>query len=203
VESEKTVAVYDVRSDGEIAKARLAADGIAARLAVDDEGGLNPGFFARYGVRLVVRPEDLDDAYESLGIEHVLVPPQVADAMFRHAGWAYPEEACGLVAVEAAGVPVFAFCLTNADHAQDRFTITPDEHFGAIRYVESRGLTIGAVFHSHPRSEAYPSEIDIREGGDPAWLHFIVGPVTSTRPLLRAFRLEDGTATEVKVTVEQ
>jgi proteasome lid subunit RPN8/RPN11 len=203
VESEATVAVYDVRSDGEIAKARLAADGIFARLSVDDEGGLNPGFYSRYGVRLIVRPEDLDDAYESLGIEHVLVPPQVADAMFKHAGWSYPEEACGLVAVDGEGHLVFTFCLTNADHAQDRFTITPDEQFGAIRYAESRGLMIGAVFHSHPRSEAFPSEIDIRGGGDPAWLHFIVGPVAGTRPLLRAFRLVDGSATEVRVTIEQ
>ena len=61
--AEATVVVYEVRSDGEIAKARLAADGIEARVSVDDEGGLNPGFFSKYGVRLVVRAEDLDDAY--------------------------------------------------------------------------------------------------------------------------------------------
>jgi proteasome lid subunit RPN8/RPN11 len=203
VNPETTVIVYDVRSDGEIAKARLLADGIVARLSVDDEGGLNPGFFSRYGVRLLVRREDLNDAYQSLGIENIVVPALVADAMFKHAGWTYPEEACGLVAVDGEGHLVFTFCLTNADHAQDRFTITPDEQFGAIRYAESRGLMIGAVFHSHPRSEAYPSEIDIRGGGDPAWLHFIVGPVAGTRPLLRAFRLVDGSATEVKVTIEQ
>jgi [CysO sulfur-carrier protein]-S-L-cysteine hydrolase len=203
VTGEATVAVYEVRSDGEIAKARLAADGIDARLAVDDEGGLNPGFFARYGVRLVVRSEDLDDAYESLGIEHVLVPFQIADAIFKHAGWAFPEESCGFVVIDETGCLVLAICLTNAAHAEDRFTITPDEQFGVIRHAESKGHSIGAVFHSHPRSEAYPSEIDIRSGGDPAWLHFIVGPVHGARPLLRAFRFEDGNVIEVKVTVEQ
>lgn len=201
--SEATVAVYEVRSDGEIAKARLAADGIVARLSVDDEGGLNPGFFSRYGVRLVVRHEDLDDAYESLGIEQVRVPSEVADAMFKHAGWAFPDEGCGLVAVDDDGGPVLTICLTNADHAPDRFTITPDEQFGAIRHAESRDLTIGGVFHSHPRSEAYPSAVDIGGGGDPAWVHFIVGPVAGPRPLLRAFRLVDGDVTELKVTVGQ
>jgi len=100
VSSEETVTVYDIRSDGEIALARLAADGIDAWLAVDDEGGLNPGFFSRYGVRLIVRSGDVEDAYESLGIEHVTLRAQVADAMFKHSGWAYPDEACGLVAFD-------------------------------------------------------------------------------------------------------
>jgi [CysO sulfur-carrier protein]-S-L-cysteine hydrolase len=203
VSGEVTVAVYEVRSDGEIAKARLAADGIASRLSVDDEGGLNPGFFSRYGVRLVVNPEDLGDAFASLGIERVLVPAQVADAMFKHSGWAYPEEACGVVAIDGSGRPVLAICLSNADHAADRFTIAPDELFGAIRHVEGAGRTIGAVFHSHPHSDAYPSGIDVGGGADPAWLHFIVGPVVGPRPLLRAFRINGGVVTEVNVTVEQ
>jgi proteasome lid subunit RPN8/RPN11 len=203
VSSEATVAVYDVRSDAEIAKARLSADGIDSRLSVDNEGGLSPGFFALYGIRLIVHPEDLDDAYQSLGIERVLVPAQVADAMFKHAGWALPEEACGLVAFDAAGKPVLTLCLSNADRAGDRFTISPDEQFGAIRLSESLGHSIGAVFHSHPYSDAYPSELDIGGGADSDWLHFIVGPVTGQRPLLRGYRIDGSEVSEVQVTVEQ
>lgn len=201
--AETTVAVYDVRSDGEIARARLAADGIGSRLSVDNEGGLSPGFFALYGIRLIVHPEDLEDAYESLGIEHVVVPAQVADAMFKHSGWAYPEEACGLVAFDDAGNPVLTLCLSNADHAGDRFTIAPDEQFGAIRLSERLGYEIGAVFHSHTQSEAVPSKFDVHGGADPEWLHFIVGPVAGGPALLRAYRIVDGDAVEVKVTVGQ
>jgi proteasome lid subunit RPN8/RPN11 len=203
VTSEVTVAVYDVRSDGDIAIARLAADGIVARLSADDEGGLNPGFFAHYGVRLVVRPEDVDDAYQSLGIERVVVPFQVADAMFKHSGWTYPEEACGLVAFDDDGDPVLTLCLTNVDHARDRFTITPDEQFGALQLAERLGYRIGAVFHSHTESEAVPSEFDVGGGADPEWLHFIVGPVAGRRPLLRAYRIVEGGVAEVKVTIGQ
>ena len=201
--TEATVTVYEVRSDGEIAKARLAADGIEARLAIDDEGGLNPGFFSKYGVRLVVRGEDLDDAYASLGIERMHVPSQVADAMFKHSGWAYPEEACGLVAFDESGGPVLTLCLTNTDDAADRFTIAPEEQFGAIGLSERCGFRIGAVFHSHPRSDAYPSQSDIDGGADPDWIHFIVGPVSGPRPLLRAYRIVEGEVAEVHVTVEQ
>ncbi len=201
--SEATVAVYEVRSDGEIAVARLAADGIAARLAVDDEGGLNPGFFARYGVRVVVDAADLDHAYQSLGIERILIPYQVADAMFKHAGWAYPEEACGLVAFDDADDPALTFCLSNADQAGDRFTISPDEQFGAIRLSDRLGLRIGAVFHSHIRSEAIPSEFDVQGGADADWLHFIVGPVAGRQTLLRAYRIVEGDVSEVTVTIGQ
>ncbi|MCL1597705.1 MAG: hypothetical protein M3094_00865, partial [Actinomycetia bacterium] len=87
-----TINVYPYRADAELAVARLAADGIKSVVRDDNEGGLNPGFFKQYGVRIEVAVEDVDDAFESLGIERVLVPRQVADAMFSHAAWAYPNE---------------------------------------------------------------------------------------------------------------
>jgi proteasome lid subunit RPN8/RPN11 len=117
-----TIAVYPFRADAEIALARLSADGIAAVIRQDDEGGLNPGFFKRYGVRVEVSVDDVQDARESLGIEHVHVPRPVFDAMFAHSGWCRPNEACGLVAFDGDG-PAFVFCLTNTDQSGHRFTI--------------------------------------------------------------------------------
>ncbi len=195
--------VYPIRAEADIALARLAADGIHAVVHQDNEGGLNPGFFKRYGVRVEVAAGDAEDAFESLGIERVFVPDDVATAMFRHAGWAYPHEACGLIAVGGTGQPAFAFCLTNVDESEQRFTIEPTEHYGAMQVAEAMGLRIGGVFHSHVRSEAVPSPTDIENAGDPDWLHFIIGPVVDARPMLRAFRIADDEATEVSVSVEQ
>ena len=62
-----TAAVYELRHEAEIARALLAASGIESMVVADDEGGLNPGFFAHYGIRLVVRTEDLEDAARLLG----------------------------------------------------------------------------------------------------------------------------------------
>lgn len=196
-----TVAVYPVRSDAEIAVARLAADGIEAVIFQDDEGGLNPGFFKRYGVRVEVDGADFDDALESLGIERIRVPEQLAEAMFRHSGFCHPNEACGLVAFDSEGMARFAVCLTNADESAHRFTIDPVEHHGAIQLVERLGLEIGGVFHSHVRSEAYPSASDIGAGLGPEWIHFIVGPVGGRQSLLRAYRIEDQHVVELSVTV--
>ena len=195
-----TAAVYPFRADAEIAVARLAADGISAAIRQDDEGGLNPGFYKRYGVRVEVADDDLEDARDSLGIEHVEVPRPVFEAMFAHSGWCRPAEACGLIAFDG-GRPAFVFCLTNTDRSEHRFTIDPAEHFGSIRLAEALGLEIGGMFHSHLRSEAYPSDTDIAGGGDPGWMHFIVGPVNGSKPVLRAFRIVDRVVEEVSVGV--
>lgn len=195
-----TVAVYPFRADAEIAIARLTADGISGVIRQDDEGGLNPGFFKRYGVRVEVSAEDLDDARDSLGIEHVEVPQPIFDAMFAHAGWCRPYEACGLIAFDGA-TPAFVFCLTNTNESEHRFTIDPVEHFGSIRLSEMFGFDIGAMFHSHMHSEAYPSDADISGGADPDWIHFIVGPVNGPRPVLRAFRIVGGVVRELSVGV--
>jgi proteasome lid subunit RPN8/RPN11 len=195
-----TVRVYATRSEADIAVARLAADSIVSAVRVDDEGGLNPGFFNSYGVRVVVGHADLNDAYQSLGIERLLLADQIADAMFKHSGWAFPNEACGLVAFDG-DVATAAMCLTNADNSPDRFTIDPAEHYGAFRFAERMGWTIGGVFHSHPRSDAIPSPSDMSGGADPDWLHLIVGPVAGPRPLLRAYRIESGVVSEVSVSV--
>jgi len=197
-----TVAVYPFRSDADIAVARLAADGIRSAIRADDEGGLSPGFFTRFGVRVEVASGDLEDAYESLGVARVTMVREIADAMFAHAVWAYPNEACGLLAMDDDGKVQMVFCLTNVDASEHRFTIDPVEHYGCIRYAEANGWHIGGVFHSHTRSEPYPSDADIAGGADPDWLQMIVGPVVGPSPVVRAFRFDDGSVSEVSVTVE-
>lgn len=197
-----TVQVYSYRSDAEIAVARLAADGIQSAIRADDEGGLSPGFFTRFGVRVEVDAFDLEDAYESLGVERVTMAREVAEAMFAHAVWAYPHEACGLIAMDTDGETRMVFCLTNTAASEHRFTVDPAEHFGCISYAESAGWHIGGIFHSHTRSEAYPSEADISGGGDPEWLQVIVGPVVGPNPVVRAFRFDEGAVSEASVTVE-
>lgn len=198
--TEVTAATFASRSEADIARARLAADGIGSRVVADDEGGLNPGFYRRYGVRLVVDEVDLDDALTSLGVERVLMRRPLLDAMFTHAVAGHPSEACGLVLFDGTD-PAFVCCLTNADESGHRFTIDPAEHFGALRFAERRGWTVGGVFHSHVRSEPVPSAADIRGGADPGWLHFIVGPVEGARQTVRAFRIVDGEPSEVWVSV--
>ncbi|MDJ0960958.1 MAG: Mov34/MPN/PAD-1 family protein [Acidimicrobiia bacterium] len=202
-----TVGSYSVRSDAEIARAALDASGVDAVVRADDEGGLNPGFFAEYGVRVEVRAGDVDAARSILGVglpEPILeLPQQVTEAVVAHARFTYPEEACGLLAVDDAGDVRMVYCLTNVERSRYRFTVDPNEHYRAWRHAERNGWEIGGAFHSHPMTAAHPSSTDIAGALDPTWVHLIVGLVDPENPEVRAFRIVDGEAAELgSVTLE-
>ena len=131
-----TVSVYPTRSDAEIVRARLVSDGIEAIVIADDEGGLNPGFYSRYGVRVVVASGDLGDARESLGVEVIGVPDEAMQLMVDHSrNWA-PNEACGLISGTGDAVTKI-FELTNVDPGPAQFTLDPVEHFAAWQHATS------------------------------------------------------------------
>ena len=196
-----TLRVFFTRSDAEIVKARLGAAGIDAIVLVDDEGGLNPGFYAHYGVRVAVREEDraiAEDVVAS-GDDALVLDPQIVEGIMAHARFAFPEEACGLLAGDDDGVRML-YCLTNVEHAPDRFTVAAHEHYHAWRHAEARGWEIIGVFHSHPRSAALPSATDLGAALDPSWIYLIAGPVTGDTEL-RAYRIAAGAASEIAVVV--
>jgi proteasome lid subunit RPN8/RPN11 len=128
--------------------------------------------------------------------EHVLIPPQVHEAMIEHARFCYPEEACGLIAFDHAGSIRMAYATTNVDRSRVRFTVAPREHYGAIKHAERHGWMIAGSFHSHPESPAFPSGRDIEGALDPEWLYVIVG-LSDVMPEVRAFRIRDYRVTEV------
>lgn len=196
----ETVGVYTARGEAEVARARLDAAGISAMLQADDEGGLNPGFYSRYGVRLLVPAGDAALARDVLtGADAIVLEREMVDAMIAHARFCVPNEACGLLALDDGGRIRMVYCLSNADRSPYRYTVDPDEHFGALRHAESQGWTIGGVFHSHPTAPPVPSATDLEGALDPEWLYLIVG--NSDTPRLRAFRIEHRAAREVDVVV--
>jgi proteasome lid subunit RPN8/RPN11 len=117
--------------------------------------------------------------------------PELVAAIVQHTSFCAPEEACGLLGVDAGGEPVMAYCLTNVDRSpRRRFTVDPAEHFRAMRHAEANGWTIGGSFHSHPRGRAVPSPVDVAAALDPGWWYVVAGP--ASRPEVRAFRIVDG-----------
>jgi proteasome lid subunit RPN8/RPN11 len=192
-----TLAVYSTRSDAEIVKARLTSDGIEAIVIADDEGGLNPGFYSRYGVRVVVASGDLSDARESVGVEVIGVPDEAMQLMVDHTrAWA-PNEACGLIAgVDDRVTKIYQ--LVNADPGPDRFTLDPEEYFAVWQDATAHGWEILGLFHSHPTAAPVPSAADMDGGGDPAWVNLIIG-VEDGRISLRAYRYAAGVASPVEI----
>ena len=196
---EGTVAVaeYLFRGDAEVARALLDSQGIKAHVRADDEGGLNPGFFSEYRVVLEVNAADAGDARVALG-HSLLIPDEIQTGMTAHAEWAYPNEACGLLA-GGDGVIEMVFCLTNRDASPSRYTIDPGEHYGAMRFAEACGWDIVGAWHSHPNGDAVLSSVDRAEspGGD--WITVVVGNGPLTGPPIRAYRTDGPAVSELAI----
>jgi len=114
--------------------------------------------------------------------------------------WA-PEEACGLLAgLERQGKAVYP--IMNALHRADRFRMDPLEQLRAFEAIESAGLELLAIYHSHPLGPAIPSETDLAEFAYPGVLSLIWsrgphGPSGTQMWVARCYLLDDGRAEEI------
>jgi proteasome lid subunit RPN8/RPN11 len=67
--------------------------------------------------------------------------------------------------------------------------------------IEDAGLELGAIYHSHTRSDPIPSQTDINLAFYPEALYVIVG-VKGDEPAVRAWEIADGGYTERPLQVE-
>ncbi len=71
----------------------------------------------------------------------------------------------------------------------------------AANDLEDAGYGV-AIYHSHPRSPAQPSQTDINLANYPDWLQVIVSLADPERPQVRAFWIVDGQVREEPIEVE-
>lgn len=112
-----------------------------------------------------------------------------------------PEEACGLLAVDADGQVRRAYCLANVERSPVSFTVDPDEHYASLVDAESNGWSLGGSFHSHPRTGAVPSQTDMARALEPNWVYVIVGLADPDSTEVRAWRIRAQGAVEEPVEV--
>ncbi len=100
-----------------------------------------------------------------------------------------PLEACGLVAGKN-GRALKVYRLTNAETSPVKYLIKPEEQFKAMDDMERRGQELLAIYHSHPATQAYPSERDIRMAFYPDVSYLIVSLQGEVKA--RLFRIVEG-----------
>ncbi|MEZ5136976.1 MAG: M67 family metallopeptidase [Acidimicrobiales bacterium] len=80
------------------------------------------------------------------------------------------------------------------------YTIEPKDHLRADRDAEDRGVEIIRVVHSHTHTDAYPSPTDVAQAPDPSW-HYVIVSLRDEAPVVRSYRIVDGTITEEPITL--
>jgi len=127
------------------------------------------------------------------------IKQNVIDKIIAHAKQDAPIEACGYLA-DKDGIIVKHFQLTNTDASKEQFSLDPREQFAAIRKMREEGLSVCAVYHSHPVSPARPSEEDIKLAYDPN-LSYVIISLADGLENIRSFRIRKGEVSEEKVEV--
>ena len=112
--------------------------------------------------------------------------------MIAHARDEDPLECCGLL-LGVPGVVEETVRARNLRRSRTAYLVDPADHFAAIRRARKEGRMIVGAYHSHPRSPAEPSPVDLQEANFPDFLYLIVSLADPHAPDLRGYRLTRGT----------
>jgi [CysO sulfur-carrier protein]-S-L-cysteine hydrolase len=137
---------------------------------------------------------------EMEGVRSVTLPRVQAEAMISHARSGKPEEICGLVARDQEGRVTAILPVPNA--ARDKritYHMEPLAQHRAFMEMEKQGWELLGLYHSHPATQAYPSQTDQGLAFDPFddqplypdTIYFIVSLADDENPVIRAFLLPD------------
>ncbi len=112
-----------------------------------------------------------------------------------------PNEACGLLGGRG-GVVEQVMAVENAAHSPVRYEMAPAQQLEAMLALESAGLELTAIYHSHPAGPAMPSPTDVAEAYYPDSLYLICAPDEHGQWRGRAFRIVDGEVSETPLVIE-
>src|SRR4051794_30552020 len=128
------------------------------------------------------------------------IPQSLLDELIAHALEDAPNECCGMVGSREGEAQV-VHRARNAAASPLRYEIEGMEQYRIQSAIEDAGMELGAIYHSHTRSDPYPSQTDINLAFYPESLYVIVGVKDRDAPEVKAYRIEDGQVSEAHLEV--
>ncbi len=129
------------------------------------------------------------------------ITQELYDQMVDHAREEAPNECCGMVG-SSDGTALAVYRAANAEASPLRFRIDPLEQLDLHNRIEEAGLELGAIYHSHTRTEPRPSQTDINFAKLwPGVLWIIVG-LAHGEVDVRTWRIDDGRVSDAELVVE-
>jgi proteasome lid subunit RPN8/RPN11 len=126
------------------------------------------------------------------------LPRRLLDEIIAHARAEAPNECCGMIAARDADA-VAVHRARNKLASPLAYEVDPRDLYSILDAIEEDDLALGAIYHSHTRSDPVPSQTDINlaDWGDPPQprypgaLYVIVG-VKGSDPDVRAWEIARG-----------
>ena len=117
--------------------------------------------------------------------------------IIEHAQSIAPIESCGYLAGKNGVAEVF-YKMTNVDQSPEHFSFDPKEQFQVVKDARQKGLSLIAVYHSHPETPARLSDEDIRLFNDPDPVYIIVS-LKDEVPDMKGYHVRKPSSDEVEI----
>jgi proteasome lid subunit RPN8/RPN11 len=130
----------------------------------------------------------------------IQIPAAILDALIAHAREGFPLEVCGILGGVGETVSVH-YRMTNTDASNVHFMMEPREQFSVVKELRAKGLSMLAIYHSHPESPARPSEEDIRLALTPGVSYLIVSLADALQPVVKSFKIDQGTVQSEEIAI--
>ncbi|HEX2392016.1 MAG TPA: M67 family metallopeptidase [Solirubrobacterales bacterium] len=119
------------------------------------------------------------------------IPKALIEEMVAHAREDLPNECCGMIGGRDGEarevVPV-----VNAAASPLRYEMDPQGQYDALKSIEADGGELLAIYHSHTKSAAYPSQTDVNQAlAWPEQVYVIVSLADPDAPDVQAYWLKD------------
>jgi proteasome lid subunit RPN8/RPN11 len=84
-----------------------------------------------------------------------------------------------------------------------RYEVHPRDQLRIMEEIEDAGEELAAIYHSHTRSGAYPSQTDVNLAANwPDPVYLICSLAEGDGPVVKGFAIRDGAVEEVDLVVE-
>jgi [CysO sulfur-carrier protein]-S-L-cysteine hydrolase len=133
-------------------------------------------------------------------IPQLVLTQEQYDKMLQHVAEHAPLEACGLLAGKNDRVEN-VLPVRNQAQSPVRFVMDPYEQLQAFEWIDSQGLELLGIFHSHPAGPETASATDIQEAAYEV-VHLIWSRSNGNWKT-RGFWIESGQAREVVLSFEK
>ena len=122
--------------------------------------------------------------------------------MVAHAREDLPNECCGMVGGRD-GEATEVIRVANAAATQLRYEMDPQEQYNALKAIEDGGGELLAIYHSHTKSAAYPSQTDVNQAVNwPDAIYLIVSLQEPDKPEVKGYWLKDLKIADAELVVE-
>jgi proteasome lid subunit RPN8/RPN11 len=129
------------------------------------------------------------------------IAQSLIDEMVAHAREDLPNECCGMVGgVDGEATEVIP--VANAAASPLRYEMEPRAQYDAYTAIEDMGHELLAIYHSHTKSAAYPSQTDVNQAvAWPDQVYLIVSLEDPEAPDVKGYLLKDLRIADAEISI--